>query len=192
MEPVFESIGKFTPEEFTAFVRERERRGDISHFELLRGKIVMSPPAGWPHGSIEARISGPLGAFVRSRKLGEVFGSSQGFHLPSNDIVEPDCAFLSQARLDAARLTLHEFIRAVPELVVEIVSSKPRADEVDKRDIYESQGVGEYWIVDPDHKRVTILVHDGTRFVERPAATSGVVHSSILDGFSIALADVFP
>lgn len=192
MDPTFESIGTYTPEEFTAFVRAREERGDVHHYELLRGKIIMSPPAGWPHGSIESRLNGPLGMFVRSRGLGEVFGSSQGFRLPSDDIVEPDTAWVSAERLRAANPESQEFLRVVPDLVIEILSSKPARDSIDKREIYESQGVGEYWIVDPVERRIRILVHDGSRFRQHADLASGIAHSAILDGFSIPVADVFP
>jgi hypothetical protein len=35
--------------EFRAFVAERERQGDLSHYELLNGRVVTDPPAGYPH-----------------------------------------------------------------------------------------------------------------------------------------------
>ena len=35
---------------FWAFCEERAAQGDINHYELLNGRAVMNPPAGWPHG----------------------------------------------------------------------------------------------------------------------------------------------
>lgn len=192
MDPIFESVDTYTPEEFIAWVRERDAAGDIHHYELLRGKIVMRPPAGWPHGSVASRINGPLGEFVRSQNLGEVFDSSQGYRPPSNDIVEPDVSFVSRASLEAASPEPEEFLRVVPDLVVEILSSSRRRDEVEKRSIYEAQGVREYWIVSPRDRRIVVLVHDGTRFQERGVATDGWIRSAILQGFALPLQDVFP
>lgn len=193
MDPVFESVETYTPEEFTTWVREREMAGDAHHYELLRGKIVMTPPAGWPHGSVASRINGPMGAFVRSKNLGEVFDSSQGFLLPSRDIVEPDVSFVSAGRLAVAKPVPEEFLRVVPDLVVEILSSHRRRDEIDKREIYESQHVREYWIVDPRARQIVVLLYDGTRFRElHTTQADGVVRSAVLEGFALPARDVFP
>ena len=54
---------------------------DVNRYELIGGRIVMTPPAGWPHGSTEATIVHRLRAFVERRKLGVVFGSSTGYDL---------------------------------------------------------------------------------------------------------------
>lgn len=191
MEPVFESVGTHTLEEYLEFLRLRERAGDIHHYELLRGKIVMTPPAGWPHGSIEGRIVGALSAFVRSRDLGEVFGSSQGFHFPSNDVVEPDVSFVTKASLSAARPEPRAFLRVVPDLIVEILSSNRSHDLNEKRAIYEQQGVGEYWIVDPGARTIGVLLNVAGRFVEQPHDGT-TLRSAILTGFSMTIAEAFP
>lgn|SRR5690606_3463686 len=46
---VFESTRTVTPKEFAEFVATREAAGDTGHYELLNGRVVMSPPAGYPH-----------------------------------------------------------------------------------------------------------------------------------------------
>ncbi|MBI3183356.1 MAG: Uma2 family endonuclease [Myxococcales bacterium] len=125
MEPVFESVEAFTPEEFARFVGEREAKGDIHHYELLHGRIVMMPPAGWPHGSAEALVLIRLGTIVSAKNLGRVLGSSQGFLLPSGDVVEPDASFVSKRRWASAPAPRKgQFLQVVPDLLVEIVSPK--------------------------------------------------------------------
>lgn len=57
------------------------RAGDDNRYELLNGRIVLNPPAGWPYGEGEADALGPIQQFVRRRELGRVFGPSQGFDL---------------------------------------------------------------------------------------------------------------
>lgn len=99
---VFESTRTVTPEEFAAFVGARESAGDRGHYELLYGRVVMNPPAGYPHGEIGSNVQGLLRDFIRPRKLGKLFDSSQGFELPSGDVVEPDHAFVSNERWAAA------------------------------------------------------------------------------------------
>src|SRR5580704_5952664 len=95
---VFESTRTVTPEEFGEWVEARRRARDDRRSELLNGRIVMTPPAGYPHGEIEANLVALVRSFVRLGKIGKVFGSSQGFVLPSNDTVEPDVSFVSNER----------------------------------------------------------------------------------------------
>jgi Uma2 family endonuclease len=48
-----------------------------------------------------------------------------------------------------------EHLRSAPAIVVEIVSqASHHRDHVHKRDLYGEQGVGGYWIVDPDQRSV--------------------------------------
>ena len=51
----FVSTETFTQDEFEAWLDDLSSWDD-NHYELLNGSIVMSPPAGWPHGNVEAKI----------------------------------------------------------------------------------------------------------------------------------------
>jgi Uma2 family endonuclease len=88
---------------------------------------------------------------VKQRRNGKVLDSSQGFELPSGDTVEPDHSFVSNERWDAAPAPkLGEFLKVVPDLVVEVLSQKTASqDRGEKKAIYERNGVREYWLVDP-------------------------------------------
>ena len=48
---VFRSDETFTQESFRLWLDERPA-SDLNHYELLNGRIVMTPPAGWPHGRV--------------------------------------------------------------------------------------------------------------------------------------------
>jgi Uma2 family endonuclease len=195
MEPIFESVTSHTLEEFRQFVSSREALGDDHHYELLNGRIVMNPPAGWPHGRLDRKLGTLLGNFVDPRGLGEVLGSSQGFILPSGEVVEPDVSFVSTARWKAGpEPEVGEFLQVVPDLVVEILSPSTSArDRGEKRGIYARNGVGEYWLVDPRARTVTVLSLAGDRFQEAaPAATEGKVESKVLPGFTVNVRDLFP
>jgi Uma2 family endonuclease len=117
---LFESVTTFTPAQFRVWVEEREARGDINHYELLHGRIVMNPPAGWPHGEIETELGAAWLTFARRNELGRVFGSSQGFELPSGDTLAPDVSFVSSDRWRRSAPTPGTFLHVVPDLVAEI------------------------------------------------------------------------
>ena len=133
-ETAFISAESFTQKEFKHWLEERPK-SDINHYQLLRGKIVMNPPAVWPHAPVGVNIIVPLGTFVRIHQLGVVLDSSAGYDFPSGDTVEPDISFISTARLVAGPTPQPgKFVRIVPNLIVEILSpTTARRDRREKK-----------------------------------------------------------
>jgi Uma2 family endonuclease len=161
----------------------------------LNGRIVMTPTAGYPHGSVEARVLRALSNHVSSGALGEVLGSSQGFQLPSGDTVEPDCSFVSGERWRSMPApTMGTFLEVVPDLVVEILSGSTAShDRGEKRGIYERNGVREYWIVDPRQREVTCFVARGDRFDGgRVFAQAERLVSAVLPDLVVEVGSLFP
>jgi Uma2 family endonuclease len=154
----FVSTETFTQDEFEEWLTEVPQE-DTRRYELLNGSIVMSPPATWPHGNTEIRIAAALFNCASPYQLGEVFGSSTGYRLPSGDTLEPDVSFISTARLQAGPAPQRgQFLAIVPDLVVEILSTTTaKRDRTEKKDIYERNGVDEYWLVDTDRREVTMF-----------------------------------
>jgi Uma2 family endonuclease len=144
----------------------------------------VTPPAGWPHGQIGVNVVVALHRDVAERRSGRVFDSSAGFDLPSGDTLEPDAAFVSTARWDAAPApVLDQFLTVVPDLVVEIPSpSTRRRDLTEKKDVYASNGVDEYWVIDPRAATITIFSRSGDAFDEGTTQTSGPLASRALPG----------
>ena len=51
-----------------------------------------------------------------------------------------------------------QFLKLVPNLVVEILPpATARRDRIEKKRIYEANGVDEYWLVEPHRKEVTVF-----------------------------------
>jgi len=181
-ETAFISTETFTQKTFRRWVDCRPM-ADLNRYELVNGRIVTSPPAGWGHGEIEANGIRILGDFVERHNLGKVFGSSTGYDLPSGDTVEPDAAFVSHERWAAGpQVRRGQFLKIVPTLVVEILSpATARRDRTEKKRLYEMNGVEEYWLVDQDRREVTVFhlterrYDAGTRFSIRQKLRSVVL-----------------
>jgi Uma2 family endonuclease len=158
LETAFVSTETFDQKTFRRWVENRLPT-DINHYELNNGRIVMTPPAGWRHGEIEARLSRILLDFVEKNELGKVFGSSTGYNLPSGDTLEPDVSFISDERwAQGPHVGRAQFLRIVPNLVVEILSpATAHRDRVEKKKIYEANGVEELWLVNPVRRDVTVF-----------------------------------
>jgi Uma2 family endonuclease len=169
---------------------------DDNHYEFLYGCVVAEPPARWPHGKIDGSMAHRLAAWVEDRELGLVFGSSQGFALPSGDTVQPDTAVVLNETWAAAPPPVRDrFLTVVPDLVVEILSpSTARVDLRVKRDIYQRNGVREYWIVDPPRRAITVLAAgpDGRFTAERTAVGDEPAESVLLPGFAVRPAELIP
>jgi Uma2 family endonuclease len=189
----FISTETFTQKEFKRWLDERPR-SDMNRYELLRGRIVMNPPAGWPHAPVAVNILTPLAAFVRTNKLGLVLESSAGYDLPSGDTVGPDVSFISAARLAAGPAPQYgKFIRIVPNLVVEILSqATAQRDRTEKKTIYAENGVEEYWIVDTKRREITVYTLSGKRFGRGAVYTMrDTLRSRVLEGFMLRVNEVF-
>jgi Uma2 family endonuclease len=120
---------------------------DGMRHELIAGEHFVTPSPSLRHQTVSRNLVRFLDAFVRERRLGEVFFAPLDVILSDFDVVEPDLIFVRQER----REILQDWVRGVPDLLVEILSpSNRRHDEVRKRDLYEERGVEEYWIVDPE------------------------------------------
>ena len=102
----------------------------LGRCELLRGELVMMPPAGFEHGRIEMAISAPLACFVKEHSLGVVTGAETGFLIgrDPDTVRAPDVAFVRAKRVPATPTT--GFFEGAPDLAVEVLSPNDRASEL--------------------------------------------------------------
>lgn len=191
---VFESTESLTQQEFASFAAGREAVSDPNHYELLNGRVVMNPPAGYPHGKIGNLVQLLLGNFVLQQRTGEVFDSSQGFELPSGDTVEPDHSFVSAERWANTRPVVGEFLRVVPDLVVEVLSPRTASqDRGEKKAIYERNGVREYWLIDPRARNMTVFALTEGRFGKAiTLSEEDRFESKVLGGLTFLIRDLLP
>jgi Uma2 family endonuclease len=186
-ETAFISMESFTPATFKRWVEHRPV-GDLNRYELASGRIIMTPPAAWEHAEIEARIIRILGEFIATHRLGKMFGSSAGYEFPSGDTLEPDASFISRERwAKGPQPRRGQFLKIVPSLVVEIISpATARRDRIEKKKVYETNGVEEYWLVDPQRREIAIFslaerkYGDGRRFQSHQT-----LRSKVLAGFEM-------
>lgn len=78
------------------------------------------------------------------------------------------------------------------DLVVEVVSpDDPRRDYVDKRAEYAAAGISEYWILDPETERVTVLSLSNGVYVGPESSRGDDAKSKLLDGFTVNVDEIF-
>ncbi len=120
--------------------------------ELIKGKIFrMSPAPSTIHQIVALNLAVELRVFLKKKKC-KAFVAPFDVRLAKNKssssiktVVQPDvCVVCDHSKLDKRGCL------GAPDLVVEILS--PANNEVElsyKFDLYESNGVKEYWIVYP-------------------------------------------
>jgi Uma2 family endonuclease len=191
-EVTFRSQQRLTQEEFYEWLQQLPPH-DIHHYELIHGRIVMTPPAGFGHGSVGSWLTYMLWQHVEHRDLGLVLDASTGYDLPSGDTLEPDVSFVSKARLAAApKVAPERFARVVPDLVVEILSpSTARRDRTVKKDIYAANGVREYWIVDQRRRSVIVFRRGDGGFDGSRVVAAGPLPSEVLPDLALTVEEVF-
>ena len=167
---------------------------DEVRYELLDGELVrhLSPPL--VHQRTLMDLAAPIYTFVEQHVLGDVFMRPFDVVLWEDgeaDVVEPDILFISTER---EHILTEANVQGAPDLVVEVLS--PSTESVDrgyKRELYARHGVGEYWLVDPDARTVTVLRLGNGEYETAGAYGPGqTLASPTLEGLTIDVGEVFP
>lgn len=175
---------RYEPEELLAMP-------DGDRYELIDG-IPREKHMGAQSDEIAVTLAAGLIDFVRSKKLGRVYGSQTGyqcFPTAPKMVRMPDTSFVAAGRLEGDR-TPEGYIPIAPDLAVEVVSPTEEYEEVEaKVAAYRSAGVRLIWVVSPKSKTVVIRRLDGTcAEVGEAGVLSG---EGVLPGFSCRVADLF-
>ena len=164
---------------------------DDERYELINGELIMAPSPRWAHQYADMEIGSILHTFVKRHNLGVVCSAPFDVVLSDTDVVQPDLLFVSRERL---HIITADNIQGAPDLAVEILSPSTSArDRGYKRDLYAKHGVKEYWQVDTDAKRITVLSlnADGDYDVVAVYGVGQTLTSPLLPGFALNLNDIF-
>lgn len=137
-----------TAERWTA-ARVRALPDDRNRYEVIDGELFVTPAPSWPHQRAVGGLFLRLSAYLRGQPWAVVLMSPADISFHEDMLVQPDL-FVVPIGPDR-RLPRHwSDVRALL-LAIEVLSpSTARADRQAKRRLYQREGVGEYWVVDPD------------------------------------------
>ena len=177
-------------------------------YEIIEGEKFMSAAAPLNHSGILFRLGMIIGNYVIAKKCGYVFPDDVDVHFPDGNLFKPDLVVVKQE--NAGILNWHGSIYGVPDMAVEVLSKSTRKkDSTIKKDIYESNGVKEYWIIDPWAKAVDVYIlregkfeHDGEYLKysadewkelsdEEKAAVKLEIKVGIFEDCIVKVADIF-
>jgi Uma2 family endonuclease len=158
------SVKRLTFEEFLAYEEDSDRR-----YELVDGELVEMPTESNQNCQIAKQLLFELAKFFSIARLNlkdveiEVSGRRAKVRLP-------DLVMLSEEGYAAMQGKTRNIItREMPPpiLIVEVVSPGEENRTRDyryKRTEYAARGIAEYWIIDPEERRITVCQWvEGTR-----------------------------
>jgi Uma2 family endonuclease len=129
-------------ETYRALVKDGEKA------DLIDGVIYMASPDKKINNDLNGFIYQLIDGFMAARNIdGVTFLSRFSCRITEFCAPEPDVGYV---RPDRAHLVEQRHMLGGPDIAVEIVSRDSRARDYGvKRELYQSAGVAEYWIIDP-------------------------------------------
>ena len=165
--------------------------------ELIKGKIFRKAAAAPKriHQRISAKLLTRLYVFLENRSC-QVYDAPFDVRFPTSskedrkiyNVVQPDiCVICDLEKLDDRGCL------GAPDLIVEILSpSNSKTELKHKFELYESNGVSEYWIIHAETQDLLIYSLINGKYVPSRLFTSGdVVESKVIQGFKLDLEEFF-
>lgn len=166
--------GPLTFENFCDIIREDQKA------DLIEGVIYLASPENTDANDLFVWLIYLISGFVEQRDLGQVFGSRVALRLNDKNGPEPDVLVVRPENLGRVE---RGHIDGACNVAFEIVSPESvDRDYHTKRTLYERFGVPEYWIIDEELERATLLRLGAKGYTEaRPR--KGVLASKVLPDF---------
>ena len=158
--------------------------------EYADGCLEFLPMPTLFHQAIVLFLYSMLNAFVRGHVPGEVSVAPCRVRTLPGKYREPDIFYVRPERVRDRNEPTEG-----ADLAMEVVSGDPddrKRDLEEKRDEYARARIPEYWIVDPQERRTTVLTLDGITYrVHGVFAAAERATSMLLANFSVSVDEVF-
>ena len=171
--------------------------------ELIRGQIFkMSPAPTFNHQKIQTNILVEFHNFLKGkpcvtvsspvdvRLKGKPFRKKKLRDDQVTTVVQPDIIVVC----DEEKLKDNRSIDGAPELIVEVLSpGNTKVETKYKFDLYEENGVLEYWVVYPEYKQIYVYLLNENEEYGKPVIyeTNENITSQVLKGLSIPIDEIF-
>ena len=128
------------------------------NYETIQGKEVLMSPAGAYHNTISFNLSRIIGNYLHGKRCKIKIDTF--VQISDNDRVAPDIAiFCSPYRVKG------DVSFGIPDFVVEITSPSTRKKDFgSKKELYETSGVKEYWIIEPASESIDVYLLKNGRY----------------------------
>ena len=157
-------------------------------YELLGGEAFMMASPSVAHQALLVGLLLDFGNWLPGKPC-RVFAAPLDVRLfPKEDksdttVVQPDLLVVcDESKLDKGS------VNGPPEMIIEIVSPSNSSGELLRKfNYYLEAGVQEYWVVDPETKKVNVHVYENGRYICMGYKNNDRVPVTVLAGLEISL-----
>ena len=122
-------------------------------YEIIEGVKYMAASPFPYHTFIVGNLCRIFNNYLREKNCGVAFGDGVDVLFSEDNVFRPDVSIFC----DFSLIAQFSRISSVPDLAVEVLSrSTMKNDRGKKREIYERNGVKEYWIINPFDKTIEV------------------------------------
>lgn len=187
----YRTTRKITYKEYEALVESSDQR-----YELIDGEVYLLSAPSYQHQVVVNEIAGRFYNFFKDKPCQSLtspldvrlFGFATKFEEDPN-VVQPDIVVICDK--DKVRDNKYQ---GVPTLIVEVLSPATKGkDLATKLQLYLKSGVLEYWVVDPEEKRVVCYSFTRERDFDKMATfgRGDTVLSSAFAGLELPVHEIF-
>jgi len=165
---------------------------DNGAYDLVDG-VWVEKTMGAKSSRVGVLVAYRLGAFNETKPSGLFFGTDCGYKIfPHNPklVRYPDVSFVRFGRLPNDEIP-EGYMTIAPDLVVEVVSPKNLAEEVEERLLdFLRVGVPLIWVLYPRSRSVYVVRQDGT--ARHLTGSEELLGDDVLPGFRCRVDQLFP
>ena len=134
---------------------------DGKRYEIIDGELFVTPSPSYDHQETAFLVARAFHAYLATHRVGHAFLAPTDVIFGPRTLVQPDVLVVP---LKGGKRPRTHAEAGKPVLAIEIVSPRSaRTDRVRKRELYQREGVPEYWIVDPDARVIERWRPEDTR-----------------------------
>jgi len=146
--------------------------------EVIFNELIMSPSPSREHQFILIKLTTLLFQFLNEDPKGTLLTAPFDVYFEQEQsVVQPDLFIVLNPD---QHLIKKNGVFGVPSIIIEIISTNRAYDTQRKRVLYEKVGVKEYFMIDPENKKTTLLTLNSSGVYEQTYEEAGVFNSEIL------------
>ena len=147
--------------------------------EVIFNELIMAPSPSMAHQLLFSDLHVLIYNLLKDNNFGKVIPAPADVYLENYDsVIQPDLIILSNEKL---RLIGKDGIYGSPDIIIEILSSNRVYDTQRKRSLYEKASVKEYFLIDPENKKTTLLTLNDIGVYEQTYEETGFLKSQLLN-----------
>jgi len=147
--------------------------------EVIFNELIMSPSPSSQHQFLLGELYVLLYTFLKGKNIGKAVLSPLDVYFEEYiSAVQPDIIVLLNETLSKVE---KDGLYGAPDIAIEILSQNKSYDTKRKRALYEKAGVKEYFMIDPENNKVTLLTLNASGLYDQTYEGVGMLKSAVIN-----------